>query len=293
MHSLHAQRSTSTILQSHHVRIAVVVRSNSAKRSSGGASAAGGGGGGWRAAKQQQQHEQQRRRGSGSTRQQGDAGGLTANLSALAQSASRRATRFSRQRLERALSSGGDSGSDDGDEGDGAGGDDDGGALPPGLEPFIDVAVAAIGGRPGSRGAAADSDDDDDDDGDGGGGSGAGGARASGRGRGARRGAARTLMEAYVASFGAALDLELEEEWAEAERRLRAWPKERLAAEGVALFGLSAAPDGQVYRDSVLKFFRPEAPLPFHALSQVCWREGRGTRMRKSSAAGVYGRLLL
>jgi hypothetical protein len=32
---------------------------------------------------------------------------------------------------------------------------------------------------------------------------------------------------------------------------------------------MSAAPDGQIYRDSVLKFFRPNQPLPFHALSQV------------------------
>jgi hypothetical protein len=58
----------------------------------------------------------------------------------------------------------------------------------------------------------------------------------------------------------------------------QSWSRERLAAEGVALFSLSAAPDGQIYRDSVLKFFRPNMPLPFHALSQVGRGRGRAVR---------------
>jgi hypothetical protein len=44
---------------------------------------------------------------------------------------------------------------------------------------------------------------------------------SSGRGRGAKRGAARSLLEAHTAVFQAALDLELQEEWSEAEQRLQ------------------------------------------------------------------------
>ncbi|KAI8470873.1 MAG: putative DNA helicase [Monoraphidium minutum] len=159
----------------------------------------------------------------------------------MAQSASKRVGRFSRQRLAR-LTGGARPGS--GSESDGDGGSD-GGAGP---RQFVDVVVDHMAGGGGAAAAAQDG--------------------GSGRGRGAKRGAARSLMEAYVAAFGAGLDLELEEEWAEAEQRLESWSRERLAAEGVALFSMSAAADGQVYRDSVLKFFRPGDPLPFHALSQ-------------------------
>jgi hypothetical protein len=44
---------------------------------------------------------------------------------------------------------------------------------------------------------------------------------SGGRGRGAKRGAARSLLEAHSAVFQAALDLELQEEWSEAEQRLQ------------------------------------------------------------------------
>jgi hypothetical protein len=44
---------------------------------------------------------------------------------------------------------------------------------------------------------------------------------SGGRGRGAKRGAARSLLEAHTAVFQAALDLELQEEWSEAEQRLQ------------------------------------------------------------------------
>lgn len=50
---------------------------------------------------------------------------------------------------------------------------------------------------------------------------------------------------------------------------LQSWPQSRLSAEGVALFGLAASPDGAVARDVVLRFFVPEQPLPFHSFSQV------------------------
>jgi hypothetical protein len=42
-----------------------------------------------------------------------------------------------------------------------------------------------------------------------------------GRGRGARKEAARTLLEAHTGIFQSALDLELQQEWQEAEERLK------------------------------------------------------------------------
>jgi hypothetical protein len=50
---------------------------------------------------------------------------------------------------------------------------------------------------------------------------------------------------------------------------LQSWPITRLTSEGVALFGLAAAPAGGMYRDVLLKFFLPNRPLPFHSFSQV------------------------
>lgn len=41
--------------------------------------------------------------------------------------------------------------------------------------------------------------------------------------------------------FSAALDLEQQEEWKEAEERLKSWPRSRLEAQGVALFDLTAS----------------------------------------------------
>lgn len=43
----------------------------------------------------------------------------------------------------------------------------------------------------------------------------------SSRGRGAKRAAARSLLESHSAVFHAALDLELQDEWREAEERLQ------------------------------------------------------------------------
>lgn len=44
---------------------------------------------------------------------------------------------------------------------------------------------------------------------------------SSGRGRGAKKAASRDLLEAHTAVFQAALDLELQQEWQEAEERLK------------------------------------------------------------------------
>jgi hypothetical protein len=46
-------------------------------------------------------------------------------------------------------------------------------------------------------------------------------AGSSGRGRGAKKAASRSLLEAHTAVFQAALDLELQQEWQEAEERLK------------------------------------------------------------------------
>jgi hypothetical protein len=50
---------------------------------------------------------------------------------------------------------------------------------------------------------------------------------------------------------------------------LQSWPVSRLSSEGVALFGLAAAPAGGMYRDVLVKFFLPNRALPFHSFSQV------------------------
>jgi hypothetical protein len=117
----------------------------------------------------------------------------TSSAAQLAKSASRRVGRFSKQRFARLLRRGGADASGSGD-----GGDED--PLPLDARPFL----AAVAAHLASKGA------------DSSGGSGSG----SGRGRGAKRGAARALLEEYVAVFGLALDLELQEEWEEAEQRL-------------------------------------------------------------------------
>jgi hypothetical protein len=51
--------------------------------------------------------------------------------------------------------------------------------------------------------------------------SGSNSSTSSGRGRGAKKAAARNLLEAHSAVFQAALDLELQQEWTEAEDRLK------------------------------------------------------------------------
>lgn len=52
-------------------------------------------------------------------------------------------------------------------------------------------------------------------------GDGSGGSSSGGRGRGAKKAAARSLLESHTAVFQAALDLELQQEWTEAEERLK------------------------------------------------------------------------
>ncbi|GIL89655.1 hypothetical protein Vretifemale_17450 [Volvox reticuliferus] len=86
------------------------------------------------------------------------------------------------------------------------------------------------------------------------------------RGRGAKRGALRDLLESYQRVWCKALDLELQEEWTESEERLKSWKRPRLEAEGYALFDLTAAPDHNLFRDAILRFFQPGRPLPYHCL---------------------------
>ncbi|DBA71486.1 TPA: hypothetical protein ACH3X2_14306 [Trebouxia sp. C0005] len=90
-----------------------------------------------------------------------------------------------------------------------------------------------------------------------------------GRGRGAKQSSIHALLQAYKASFTAALEAEHTEEWQLAEERLSTWPEQRLKEEGLALFGLSASPDGSLYKDSIIRFWGPRPHgLPYHSLSQ-------------------------
>jgi hypothetical protein len=43
----------------------------------------------------------------------------------------------------------------------------------------------------------------------------------------------------------------------------------RLESEGYALFDLTAAEDGSMYRDTIVKMYIPSSPLPYHSLSRV------------------------
>uniref|UniRef100_A0A383VFK2 AAA+ ATPase domain-containing protein n=1 Tax=Tetradesmus obliquus TaxID=3088 RepID=A0A383VFK2_TETOB len=237
--------------------------------------------------------QQGRKGGSG-----GSAGGLAAvpKMSAAAKAAAKRANMFSQQRFERAmvgtleapsssssssssssnsswrqrLSRAAAASSDDEDDGDtdGAGQADSSSSIDRQLlqQPYLQTVVqqlrqtGALGPTAGGAAAAAAAGDA--------GNSSSSSSSSGGRGRGAKRGAARSLLEAHSAVFQAALDLELQEEWGEAEQRLQSWPVSRLSAEGVALFGLAAAPAGGMYRDVLLKFFLPNRALPFHSFSQ-------------------------
>jgi regulator of nonsense transcripts 1 len=54
-------------------------------------------------------------------------------------------------------------------------------------------------------------------------------------------------------------------EKAQIELRLKKWPKERLRAEGYALFSLVGLPKGNLFQDKVFRFqFPRNGPLPFH-----------------------------
>jgi hypothetical protein len=47
------------------------------------------------------------------------------------------------------------------------------------------------------------------------------------------------------------------EEMAAFEKRIKEWTPPQLAAEGYALFGLSAKPDGYLFRERIFKFANP------------------------------------
>jgi len=71
------------------------------------------------------------------------------------------------------------------------------------------------------------------------------GSSSSSRGRGAKRAAARSLLEAHTTVFQSALDLELQEEWQEAEERLQVGDGAHVCMYvgwGVVLTGLRPAP---------------------------------------------------
>ncbi|KAG1672361.1 hypothetical protein FOA52_010979 [Chlamydomonas sp. UWO 241] len=163
----------------------------------------------------------------------------------------RRASRFAETRMQALLarekSTAGDGSSDEGAEE---------------LRPFVDVMVEAMEGRRKPRGSVSDGSDGDASDGD------SGVKKGGGRGRGAKKGAARDLKDAFKEVWCKALDFELKEEWEESEDRLRNWSRKRLEAEGMALFGLTGAEDGSLFRSAIVRLYIPGLALPYHNLSK-------------------------
>lgn len=140
-----------------------------------------------------QRSRQQQRRTSGNN-DGSKPSSINSAMPGLARSASKRVNRFSKQRMQRMLQRQG------GPQDQTHSGDSDlEDALPDGIHPFTPVVVDHMKGKSATNEESG----------------------SSGRGRGAKRGAARALLESYVSVFGLALDLELEEEWEEAEQRLQ------------------------------------------------------------------------
>ena len=57
--------------------------------------------------------------------------------------------------------------------------------------------------------------------------------------------------------------------------------RSRLEAEGYAMFGLTGAEDGELYRDAIVRLYVPESTLPYHCFTRV------------SSPGDVIGQLML
>ncbi|KAL3688211.1 hypothetical protein R1sor_014520 [Riccia sorocarpa] len=76
----------------------------------------------------------------------------------------------------------------------------------------------------------------------------------------------RLALESYRARFSEALEAELAEEMQAMTERLKNWTKQRLHDEGMAIFDLSVKPDGKLYRDTILRFYRAQGDgvLPVH-----------------------------
>ncbi|KAL2630305.1 hypothetical protein R1flu_014991 [Riccia fluitans] len=86
------------------------------------------------------------------------------------------------------------------------------------------------------------------------------------RQRSAKQEQRRLALESYRTRFSEALEAELAEEMQAMKERLRNWTKQRLQDEGMAIFDLSVKPDGKLYRDTILRFYRAQGDgiLPVH-----------------------------
>jgi len=182
---------------------------------------------------------------------------------------------------------------------EGRGGSDGGGSSdrgpspppPPLLRPFLPVALEYVAAKRREGGAGAGGGAEEPGAAAPGVGGGGGGRKRSGRfsapaaarapaSRGARRSAERALLEHHTAAFGAALDAEFEEEWAEAEARLHSWPRERLEDEGLALFGAWAEPDGALMSDAVVRLAVPSRAAA-SSEGEGRWRQQRQQQRRR------------
>lgn len=85
--------------------------------------------------------------------------------------------------------------------------------------------------------------------------------------------AAEGIPDAYPRSqdhherFHRLIELELEEEMAAVEERLRKWPRARLVENGLTLFDLEGRNDGWLFGDRVVKVFGKGQALPHHRFS--------------------------
>lgn len=138
---------------------------------------------------------------------------------------------------------------------------------PANMKPYTEVVLKHLGltttpqmKQPQSLGQESSSDDEDEVES-------GGGRKRGGRGRGAKKGAAKELKDQYYTIWSRAIQLEFQEEWEESNERLKAWSRSRLEQEGFALFDLMAIQDGSLYRDSIVKLFIPNEPLPYHNFS--------------------------
>ncbi|CAM6126000.1 unnamed protein product [Calypogeia fissa] len=78
------------------------------------------------------------------------------------------------------------------------------------------------------------------------------------RQRGAKQEQRRLQLDSYRSRFTRALEAELTEEMVTMKDRIKTWSKKRLQDEGLALFDLSVRPDGQLYKDTVLRFYNSQ-----------------------------------
>ena len=107
------------------------------------------------------------------------------------------------------------------------------------------------------------------------------------RQRGSSRATLRLGFTAHREKYAKALRLELEEEMARAEERLESWPRERLAKEGYALFGLRGLHDGNLQRDAVVRVLIPRGGEPLAMPEPLAAKNGDEREGAEEGVSGV------